>query len=154
MSRKAILAIDGIALAIYLVAANPSITGIPAHEWLGVAVLVALIAHCTFSLPRFFDMVRACRCSFSAASAGSLALDALILIVFMACLVSGAMVSGTLLPAFGFVAHGYYFWDPLHATSAKMLLALLLVHIVMHWRWIASFRRKKDDSGSDDGACR
>ena len=42
----------------------------------------------------------------------------------MACAVSGIMVSGDVLRAFGWYAEGYYFWDPLHAVSAKVLLAL------------------------------
>ena len=44
-----------------------------------------------------------------------------------------------LLPALGLYADGYYFWDPVHAFSAKLLLALIIVHIVVHWRWIFSF---------------
>ena len=61
----------------------------------------------------------------------------------MACAVSGLMVSGAVLPFFGLYAEGYYFWGPLHAVSAKLLLALLLVHVVAHWRWVASFLKKK-----------
>ena len=48
-------------------------------------------------------------------------------------------VSGAVLPALGLYADGYYFWDPLHAIAAKALLALLLVHVVAHWRWLAGF---------------
>lgn len=39
----------------------------------------------------------------------------------------------------GLYADGYYFWDPLHAIAAKALLALLLVHVVAHWRWLVGF---------------
>ena len=53
--------------------------------------------------------------------------------------VSGIMVSGAVLPALGLYADGYYFWDPLHAIAAKALLALLLVHVVVHWHWLVGF---------------
>ena len=77
------------------------------------------------------------------ARTGNLVLDLLVLVAFMVAIVSGFMVSGAVLPFFGHYAEGYFFWDPLHATSAKILLALLLVHVVVHWKWIASFFRKR-----------
>ena len=48
----------------------------------------------------------------------------------------------TVLRAFGLYAEGYYFWDPLHAVSAKVLLALLVVHVAVHAKWIAAWFRK------------
>lgn len=44
-----------------------------------------------------------------------------------------------------------YFWDPLHAIAAKVLLALLLVHLVVHWKWLYRFFRKR---GKDEGVAR
>ena len=58
-------------------------------------------------------------------------LNGALLVALAFCVVSGAMVSGTLLPSLGFYATGYYFWGPLHALSAKVLLAALLVHVVL-----------------------
>ncbi len=52
----------------------------------------------------------------------------------MMVMVSGILISGAVLPTLGLHAKGYYFWNPLHAMSAKMLLALLLVHMVVHWK--------------------
>jgi uncharacterized protein HemY len=55
--------------------------------------------------------------------------------VFMVVTVSGIMVSRHILPLFGLVAPGYFFWNPLHSLSAKMLLALVVIHIVIHAGW-------------------
>ncbi|MEI3231991.1 MAG: DUF4405 domain-containing protein [Gordonibacter pamelaeae] len=69
----------------------------------------------------------------------------------MVCVVSGVLVSGAVLPALGYYAQGYYFWDPLHAVSAKVLLALLLVHVVVHARWFMRFAmRGKDTEHADE----
>ena len=63
------------------------------------------------------------------------------------CVVSGIMVSGALLPSLGLYATGYYFWDPVHALSAKVLLAALLVHIVLRIPVVMSvFRRHSSNS--------
>lgn len=123
------LAIDAIALVVYLVVATPTITGIGLHEWLGLGVLAVFFAHAAAALAR-------------KPRAGNLVVDVLVLVALAAVAVSGLMVSGAVLPAFGCYAEGYCFWDPLHAISAKVLLALLLVHAAAHWRWIAAWFRK------------
>lgn len=70
-------------------------------------------------------------------------LNGALLVALAFCVVSGAMVSGTLLPSLGFYATGYYFWGPLHALSAKVLLAALLVHIVLRTPATASVLRRE-----------
>ena len=137
------LAIDFVALAAYLVVANPAITGIGVHEWLGLGLFAAFFVHALLHADWAVDAVRGSFARPSWGRTGNLALDLLIVLAFMTATVSGVMVSGAVLPAFGLYAEGYYFWDPLHAMSAKALLALLLVHVVVHWRWLASRFKKK-----------
>jgi hypothetical protein len=64
----------------------------------------------------------------------------------MSVTVSGLMVSRHILPLFGLVAPDYFFWNPLHSIAAKILLALLVVHVVVHGKWLWGLlvnRRKK-----------
>ena len=130
MDRK-LLAVDAACLLVYLVAASPALTGIGIHEWLGLGVLVEAVRS-AFARPSW-------------ARTGNLALDLLIVAAFMTVTVSGIMVSGAVLPALGLYADGYYFWDPLHAMSAKLLLALMLVHVAVHWPWFAKvFKKRKE----------
>ena len=143
------LAIDSVALLAYLVAANPAFTGIDLHEWLGLGVLIVFLVHCALHVDWVADATRRARSNPTGARTGNLALDALILVAFMTVTVSGVLVSGAVLPALGLYAQGYYFWDPLHAVSAKLLLALLLVHVAVHWKWMASALKKRKD-GRDD----
>ncbi len=186
MDRK-MLAFDVVVLVVYLAAANPAITGIGAHEWLGLGVCLVLVAHAAISGGRAQDRRRRARsenaggggrcrsegaaCEVTAAGASPRgpkaapqegksgasaarvarwALDALIAVALAVCAVSGVMVSGAVLPAFGLYAEGYFFWDPLHAASAKVLLALLLVHVAVHWRWLAGlFGKGKKRKAAD-----
>lgn len=138
MDRK-LLAVDAACLLVYLVAASPALTGIGIHEWLGLGVLVVFFAHASMHVDWAVEAVRSAFARPSWARTGNLALDLLIVAAFMTVTVSGIMVSGAVLPALGLYADGYYFWDPLHAIAAKALLALLLVHVVAHWRWLAGF---------------
>ena len=149
MDRKRLFAVDAVALAVYLAAATPALTGVAVHEWLGIGVFVVFFVHAVQHAGWIADTVRAA--VRAPARVANLALDALILAAFMVVTVSGLLISGAVLPAFGLYADGYYFWDPLHAIAAKALLALLLVHVVVHWKWIYSFFKKR---GSDARASR
>lgn len=137
------LALDAIALVLYALAALPALTTIPIHEWLGIAAFVVLAVHLVFGLGEAWSMARSADRSKRAARWSNLVVDVLLLIALSVCMVSGLLVSGTVLPMFGLFADGYYFWDPLHAASAKALLALLVVHLALHARWIANAARRR-----------
>ena len=146
MPRKRKAALDAVAAALFAAAVLPQVTGIAAHEWLGIAALAALLAHLAASLDALAGLCRA-------AARGSLlalarvALDAALFLALAACVVSGALVSATVLPAFGLFAPGYFVWDPLHAASAKVLLALVLVHAVSHAGKLAGFLKTQQSRG-------
>ncbi|MBC5585923.1 DUF4405 domain-containing protein [Eggerthella sp. NSJ-70] len=142
MDRKS-LAVDAACLLVYLVAANPAVTGIGVHEWVGIGVLLAFLVHVAMHVDWVVEAARSAVARPSWARTGNLVLDALIVVAFMTVTVSGLMVSGAVLAAFGLYADGYYFWDPLHATAAKVLLALLLVHVVAHGKWLVGFFKNR-----------
>ena len=144
MDRKRLFAVDAVALAVYLVVATPALTGVAVHEWLGIGVFVVFFVHAVQHAGWIADTVRAA--VRAPARVANLALDALILAAFMVVTVSGLLISGAVLPALGLYADGYYFWDPLHAISAKALLALLLVHVVVHWKWLYNFVKKQNEA--------
>lgn len=136
------IAIDLAALALYLIVANPALTGISIHEWLGLALLALFLVHASLHVDWAHEALKTAATRPTWVRTGNLALDVLIFVAFMVVVVSGLLISGAVLPAFGLYAQGYYFWDPLHAMSAKALLALLLVHVVVHWRWLTGMFRK------------
>ena len=89
-------------------------------RYLGVGVFVLMVAHVVMSGEGLGGRGRWTQ----------RVLNGVLLAALAFCVVSGIMVSGALLPSLGLYATGYYFWDPVHALSAKVLLAALLVHIV------------------------
>ena len=141
------LAIDVAALAVFLVVANPALTGIGVHEWLGLGMLLVFFVHALLHADWAVEALRGSIARPSWGRTGNLVLDALIVVALMAVTVSCIMVSGAVLPTFGWYAQGYYFWDPLHAMSAKALLALLLVHVVVHGKWLARVFKKGEKHG-------
>lgn len=119
-----------VALAVlFIVAMVPALTGVPLHEWLGLLVAAVLLVHCGVHGRRLPVLMR----KGGRFRLGAL-VDCLVYMTLALCVTSGLMVSATVLPTFGLFAPGYFFWDPLHAFSAKLLLALLLIHGFLHWR--------------------
>ena len=102
------LAIDIAALAVYLVAANPAVTGIGIHEWLGLGMLVIFFVHAAMHVDWVIEAVRRSFVRLSWARTGNAVLDLVIVAVVMVVMVSGVMVSGAVLPALGLYADGYY----------------------------------------------
>ena len=137
MPKKAKLSLDIAAAALFAAAVLPQFTGIAAHEWAGLGALAALLLHVLAGLGM-------------AVRRGSLlavvriALDAALFLSLAVCVASGALISATVLPAAGLFAPGYFVWDPLHAASAKVLLALILVHAASHAGKLASMLKAKD----------
>lgn len=120
-----VLVVDALALVLYVVVSLPALTGVGVHEWLGLGVGVVLLVHGVQHID-FVGGFLAARCSLRAT--GRMLLDVALVLSVVVVALSGLMESGAVLPTFGLYAEGYYFWGPLHAASAKVLLALLIVH--------------------------
>ena len=147
MKRSHVLS-DVAALVVYLLAANPALTGIPLHEFIGLGAFIVVAAHVVVSADGLGGRGRM----------GRLALNAVLLLSLAACVVSGVMVSGTVLPSMGLYASGYHFWDPLHAVAAKVLLAdlldrKLLVHVVVRGPAALAVLRRRRDLCGEGGDC-
>lgn len=120
-----ILVVDVLALALYIVVSLPALTGVGPHEWLGLGVGLVLLVHGAQHADFVARLLSGRR---SLRAAGRVLLDAALVIAVVVVMLSGLMESGAVLLSFGLYAEGYYFWGPLHAASAKVLLALLVVH--------------------------
>lgn len=162
--RRRRFAIDVLALVLYLAAANPMLTGVPAHEWFGLVVVVVFAVHVAVNFDLIAGIVRRnkstrnksrmrlsktrilsgdnddrerlrhAESAWALPRIGNAILDTLIASALAVCVVSGLLISGDVLRVFGLYAPGYFVWDPLHAISAKVLLALLIVHVALHMR--------------------
>ena len=136
-TAKTIFVADAVLAALFIACELPGATGVPAHEWLGIVLVVALLAHAG---KRVFATVKRAR------GVARLVVDIVMLVTLAVCVVSGMMISGSVLPFFGYYATGYYFWSPLHAATATVLLAMLLVHAALNAGCVKSFLSTDDKS--------
>ena len=139
------LLVDVVALLVYLVVANPTITGLGIHEWLSIGVLVVFSIHLVAHYDWVIATLKTTLKNPSWAATGNLVLNIVILFFFCLDVVSGIMLSRFILPTFDLFSDGYFIWKPIHALSSKMLLALIILHVIVHWKWFVGLftRRSK-----------
>ena len=138
MSRRN-LVVALLSFVLFLLVVSPSITGISFHEWLGLAVFALFFAHFAMSGDMMFGAAKLAFRRQSWRKSGNLIIDCLILISLVVCMVSGLLISASVLPAFGvYVPMGYYFWDPVHAASAKVFLVCLILHFAGHCKVVVT----------------
>ena len=129
MRRNAVVSL--IVGALFVAVHGPQVTGAAFHEWVGVVLFALLAVHLAFNGEW---VVRALRSLCARPVAGEWAVALLnggMLLSFAAATVSGLFISATVLPALGCYAEGYFYWTWLHSLSAKVLMALLLVHLAL-----------------------
>lgn len=81
----------------------------------------------------------------SGVAIGRMALNVLTFLSLVVCCVSGLCESGAVLKSFGAFMDGYYFWNPIHAVSAKVMLALVVAHLAINARQVVASVKKRRD---------
>lgn len=136
MSQKNNLFLDIILLVVFLVSYETTLTGIPVHEWLCIAFLGLLLVHLLFHWDWIVAvMVKFFRKLFHQ-SRFNFVVDVLALVMFMTVMVSGIMISRSVLPFLGLQGSRDFVWRFLHSSSADLLVVLIALHFALHWKWI------------------
>ena len=136
MSARARLLLDRALFGALLAAYNPAWTGLAWHEWLCVAAIVPLLFHLVINWDKVLRVLDKFAEKLWHRSRLDLVVDAALFVLAVTAMVSGLMVSQVVLPAVGLRITPTLIWVTVHAWSADLTIALLLVHAVLHWRWI------------------
>ena len=111
-------------------------TGLLWHEWLGLAIIPALIVHLLLN----WEWVAATALRTFRRMPGTLrfsaVLNTLLFIAMTLVSVSGVLISEAVVPGLAIGGTGRGFWRFLHTQSANATLVIVGLHIALHWRWI------------------
>ena len=136
MSTTRRLAIDAAAFLGVLIAYNPAVTGIALHEWLSVAAAATMFVHlvvnwewCVRVASRLFQ-------GLASSSRLNFVVDTALFVVAVGVMLSGLMVSQSILPFFGLHPAASPIWVFVHSVTADAVIVLMLTHLVLHWRWL------------------
>ena len=136
MSIQKNLVIDVTALSAFLVVFEPRWTGIAIHEWLALALAGVLVVHVLMHwrwvaqvTKRFVGQLRGgVRLNYM--------VNALTFAAYAAVMLSGIMISKSVLTTFGIQGTHDMAWRALHNLSANAALALTALHFALHWKWV------------------
>ena len=129
--------IDMVLFLGFLVAFFLSLTGVELHQWVGIFGGLLAIYH----LLAHWDWVRAVGMKIFGSASGILQLrffvDGLMLAGFVMIMGTGLVISSWL----NLSLSNYSGWLSIHILASITTLLVLIVKLVMHWRWISRTAR-------------
>jgi hypothetical protein len=136
MSQRSRLLLDLALFGALFVAYNPAWSGLAVHEWLCVVAFPALLFHLVVNWDQTLQVVRRLAERLRTMSKVNLVVDAALFVAAITVMLSGLLVSQHVAGVFGITIIPRTLWVTTHSWSADATMALLLVHAVLHWRWI------------------
>ena len=135
---KTNLLVDIVIFAAFLVASQPSLTGLAVHEWFAVSFSAVILTH----LLLHWDWIAAITKNFFRKlfheSRFNYVLNALLFAAMTAAFLSGLMISRNVLPSLGLAINASRGWREIHSLSANLSLFLVGLHFAMHWKWVVT----------------
>jgi hypothetical protein len=141
MNKTNLLVDTGILIAL-LTVTQPGLTGLPVHEWLGVAFLGAIVAHLVLHWNWIISVAARFIKKLFHSSRLEFILDAVLFVAFVTVMTSGLVISRTVLPFFGLSAVRSPLWAGLHRTAADATLLLAGLHFAIHWNWVVGMVKR------------
>lgn len=140
--NKTNLLIDlGIFIA-FLFGMDPKATGIPIHEWLSLALAAAAIAHILLHWKWIISVGAAYFKKLFHSSRLKFAVDVVLFIAFTSMMLSGIMISRSILPLLGFKPLESPTWEVIHSDAANITILTIAVHIGLNWGWLVTMIKK------------
>lgn len=133
---KTNLWIDFAALIAFLAAFAPYSTGIPIHEWLGIAVGGVVLVHLLLQWDWIIKTTRNFFDKIPARKRLNYALNALFFIDTVIIIFTGLMISEVVLPVLGITVAYTPVYFTIHSLAADIAVLITGLHVALHWKWI------------------
>ena len=139
---KTKLVLDVIIFIAFLIAMEPRSSGITIHEWLATALIAVLIVHLLLSWDWITRITRRFIGKLNTQSRLNYILNWSLFIDGAVIMLSGFMISESLIPYLGIQLPRSFAWRGLHEFSTNLFIVLLGLHTALHWSWVAdTFKR-------------
>lgn len=141
--------IDLVLLAGMVLAVVPFATSIPIHEWVGLLVLLPLLAHLVIDWKWIVTVSQRIFKRQPSEVRFNYWLNWTQFFLLVLATVSGIVISEAVLPTFGIHIIPDNYWIAMHEISASILIISMGVHVAMHWKWLVNairpiFGRKRN----------
>lgn len=139
---KTKLVLDILIFIAFLIAMEPRSSGITIHEWLATSLIAVLIVHLLLSWDWITQITRRLVGKINTQSRLNYILNWSLFIDGAVIMLSGFMISESLIPSLGIQWPRNFAWRGLHEFSTNLFIVLLGLHTALHWGWVVdTFKR-------------
>lgn len=131
---------------------EPEATGLPLHEWLGLAIAVPIIGHVTLNWTWIATVARKAFGYLPAMTRVNQVLNTVLFVAMVIAITSGVMVSEVVAPRLASILGVAPAWLDVHEASANAAVAIVVIHAALHWRWLARTASRLLEAGVPRGA--
>jgi hypothetical protein len=142
MKNKTNFIIDFAIFFGFLLAMEPRITGENLHEWFSVAVALTIVAHVVLHWDWIIQVAAKYFAKLWHSSRLNFILDVLLFIGINAIMISGLMISRSVLPTLGINVAQSGTWKMVHRQAADLTMWVVALHLGLHWNWIWNMIKK------------
>ena len=135
---KTNLFVDIVIFLGFLVASQPALTGTTIHEWFALSFAAVAITHLLLHWDWIVNITKTFFQKLIHESRLNYVLNTLLFTAMTAAMLSGIMISKSVLATFGIVLDAGQAWRGIHSLSANLSLLLVGLHFAMHWKWIVN----------------
>jgi hypothetical protein len=139
--RRFVFYLDALLFVAYLLLLSPRMTGLPLHEWLGIAFALPLLVHLLLAWPWIWTATRRLLSPGRTRDAVNTALNASLFITTTVVVVSGLVISQVSLRWLGVDTINDRVWRGMHNRWTTWMWLSVSAHIAMNWRWIGTAAR-------------
>lgn len=136
------LAVDLIIFLFFLVVEAPRFSGLPAHEWLGIAIGAGALAHVLLHWDWIIEISKRLFGKAQALARINYILNWLLFITIVSIIFTGLMISKTVMPLLGITVAQGGTWHRVHTIAANQFILLVALHVALHWQWFVNVLRR------------
>ena len=136
--NKLNLFLDLTLLAGFLITMEERLTGRTLHEWLGIALGAALMIHLFLHWNWIVTVTQRFVGNLSRRTRLNTILNAALFITFGLIMISGLLISESVVGMLGLSGSRDPFWRILHSAASNAVLVLVGLHIALHWKWVVN----------------
>ena len=125
-----------------LVVSAPRATGDTIHEWLALALGGAIVMHLLLNWNWIVEVTSRLFAKSAKNSLINYVLNWSLFASGVMVMLSGLMISKSVLPFFGLSLPMNTSWKQLHELSTNIIMILMGLHIALHWNWIVNMFKR------------
>lgn len=136
------LLIDLGAFVALLIASAPHFTGAAIHEWLSLSLGGVIVVHLLLNWNWIVQITARLFSKVAKGQRFSYFLNWALFASGIMIMLSGLMISETVVPLFGLSLPENGTWKELHEVSTNITMILMGLHVAVHWNWITNMFKR------------